>query len=194
VLDIKEAHTDSTVNITVNGGDDARGGTMFQIQDRVRVEVFVPRKSNLKIDATGEIRIEGVSGDVQLAGSDDPINVRDVNGKLRVNSSDGRVRIIGFTGDVDVESLEGAISLEGDFRTLNARSEEGSVMLTLPEQASADLDVVGTNFHGDGLSLTKIGGDETRSKYRLRDGGRLYRIATEGEIVVRNTGSLVDTY
>ncbi len=194
-IDIKESHTDSTVNITViNAERDSPGGRMFTTPNRVRIEVFVPKNSNLKINASGEIRIEGVSGDVELAGSNDPINVRDVDGKLRVNSSEGRVRVIGFSGDIDVESSEGSISLEGSFNKLSARSSDGSVILTLPEQASADLDITGSEVRGDGVTLTRISGNESRSKYRLRDGGRSYQIATEGTIVVRNAGSIAETY
>lgn len=192
-LDIKEAHTDSTVNITVSG-DEIASGRNFLNQNRVRIEIFVPRKSNLKVDATGEIRIEGVSGDLELAGTDDPINVRDVYGKLQVNSTNGRVRVIGFSGEIDVESVGGSINLEGEFILLNALSDEGSVMLTLPEKVSADLDITGTDVRGDGLSLTKVGGDESRGKYRLGEGGRRYKISTEGEIVVRSSDSIKDSY
>ncbi|CAN5308246.1 hypothetical protein BH20ACI2_BH20ACI2_17950 [soil metagenome] len=193
-LDIKESHTDSTVNITVKNNDNGSQGRMFSNQNRVRIEVFVPKKSNLKIEASGEIRIEGVSGDVELAGSNDPINVRDVDGKLRVNSSDGRVRVIGFTGDIDVKSLEGSINLEGDFRTLNARSQDGSVVLTLQDQVSAELDVIGSEVSADGIIVTRISGDQSRAKYRLRDGGRLYKIVTDGPIVVRNANAIMDVY
>ncbi len=194
-LDIKESHSDSAVNLTVLNADaDTGSGRLFSNQNRIRIEIFVPRKSNLKIDASGEIRIEGVSGDVELAGSDDPINVRDVNGKLRVISGDGRVRVIGFNGDIDVQSGEGSINLEGDFRTLNARSDDGSVMLSLPELVSADLDVTGSNIRGDGIQLTRISGDENRANFRLRDGGRPYKIVTDGRIVVRNANAIMDVY
>ena len=193
-VDVQETRTDSSVTLTVNGTNDARPGAMLPNQKRVRVEIFVPRKSNLKIDADGEIRIEGLSGDVQLAGSDDPINVRDVDGQLRVKCGDGRVRVIGFKGGVEVESVEGTINLEGDFRNLNARSGEGAVVVTLPEPASADLDIIGSDFRGDGLSLTKLSGDESRAKYRLGSGGRTYKIATEGPITIRSVNSIAEGF
>ena len=193
-VDVQETRTDSSVTLTVNGTNDARPGAMLPNQKRVRVEIFVPRKSNLKIDADGEIRIEGLSGDVQLAGSDDPINVRDVDGQLRVKSGDGRVRVIGFKGGLEVESVEGTINLEGDFRNLNARSGEGAVVVTLPEPASADLDIIGSDFRGDGLSLTKLSGDESRAKYRLGSGGRTYKIATEGPITIPSVNSIAEGF
>ena len=194
-LNIKEDHSESAVNLTVVNDSPSSGNRgFFPSQNRVRIEIFVPRKSNLKIDASGEIRIEGVSGDVELSGDDESINVRDSDGKLRVSTSDGRVRVIGFTGDLDVQSSDGPISLEGDFRTLNARARDGSVMLTLPEKVSADLDVTGSEVKGDGVSVTRIGGDENGSKYRVRDGGRLYKIATTGEIVVRTAEAIAHVY
>jgi DUF4097 and DUF4098 domain-containing protein YvlB len=192
---IDENHTETAFNLTVvNDTPATGGGRLFSAQKQVRIEIYVPKKSNLKIDASGEIRIEGVSGDVELSGDDESINVRDGDGKLRVNTSDGRVRVIGFTGDLEVQSSDGALNLEGDFRTLNARAREGSVMLTLPEKVSADLDVTGSEVKGEGLNVTKTGGDETRSKYRVRDGGRLYKIATSGEIVVRTTEAIASVY
>ncbi len=194
-LDIKESHTDSLVTLTVNNQTgDVRDRRMFSNQNRVRIEIYVPKASNLKINASGEIRIEGVKGDVQLTGTDDSINVRDGSGSLRVNSTDGRVRVIGFAGDVHVESTEGAINLEGDFRSLNARSRDGAVVLTLPEQVSADLDVTGSEVHGDGISVTHVSGGDGSAKYRVRDGGRPFKIATEGKIVLRNSSQIADTY
>ena len=191
-LDIKESHNNSGVNISVNGEGNSRAGQMFLNQNRTRVEVFVPRKSNLKIDASGEIRIEGVSGDLQLIGSDDPINVRDVDGKLRVNSSDGRVRVVGFAGDIDVQSEDGSISLEGDFRSLKAHSSEGAVVLTLPENASANLTATCDEVESEGLELTRLGQEEERSIYRIGKGGTLYDVSTAGKIQLRSATTLRD--
>jgi DUF4097 and DUF4098 domain-containing protein YvlB len=193
-LNIKESHTESAVDLTVVNDSPATGRRLLSAQNRVQIEIFVPRKSNLKIDASGEIRIEGVSGDVALSGGDESINVRDSDGNLRVSTSDGRVRVIGFTGDLDARSSVGSLSLEGDFRTLNARSRDGSVTLTLPEEVSADLDVTGSDVRGDGVNVTRIGGDETKSKYRVREGGRLYKIATSGDIVVRAAETISNIY
>ena len=38
----------------------------------------MPRKSNLKISSKGEIRLEDVSGDVELSGGEESINVATV--------------------------------------------------------------------------------------------------------------------
>jgi DUF4097 and DUF4098 domain-containing protein YvlB len=189
-LDIKERHSESTVSVTVNGENNAQSGRMFLNQNHTRIEVFVPRKANLKIDASGEIRIEGVSGDVQLNGSDSSINVRDVNGKLRVNSMDGRVRVVGFSGDIDVQSQDGSINLEGDFRSLKARSSEGAVTLTLPENVSASLTATCDEVESDGLEVTRVSQEEERSLYQIGKGGPSFEVSTAGKIQLRAAAAI----
>ena len=190
-----EAPAGTAVNINVNNPDaEARSGNFFNGRDRVRVEVYVPRKSNMKITANGEIRIDGVSGEVELAGSDESINVRDVDGKLRVSSLDGRIRVIGFRGDIDAQTADGSISLEGDFKSLKARAVDGSVMLTLPEGVSADLEADRGEVRSEGVQLNRLSGDESKGKYRIGNGGTLFQIRTDGEIFIRGAGTLQDTY
>ncbi len=193
-LQMTESHTDSAVNINVqNTNYEERGGLFNNSSRQVRIEVFVPRKSNLKITANGEIRLDGVSGDVELAGSDESINVRDVDGSLRVSNSDGRIRVIGFKGDIDAKTSDGTISLEGDFRKLSAKAGAGAIMLTLPEDVSADLLANCNELSGDGITLTRVSGNDAQTKYRLGKGGPVYTISTGGEIRVRGNGTLKET-
>lgn len=192
---MSESHTESAVNIKVeNASHEARGGLFNGGSRLVRIEVFVPRKSNLKISANGEIRLEGVSGDVELVGSDESINVRDVDGTLRVSNSDGRIRVIGFKGEIDAKTSGGMISLEGDFRKLNAKASEGSIMLTLPENASADLVANCNEVSGEGIVLTRVSGTDGLTRYRIGKGGPTYTIATEGDIRVRGAGTLSESF
>lgn len=185
-LAIGESNTDSSVNITVrNPNRDAVNGNFASEHNRVRVDIYVPRKSNLKIDANGEIRIEGVSGEVELSGSDEAINIRDLDGRLRVTNGDGRIRVIGFRGELDATSVNGSMNLEGDFKRINAKAADGSIMLTLPENASADLIANCTELAGDGIELVRNGGDDKRPRYKIGRGGPVYDLDTTGEIQVR---------
>jgi len=161
-LNITEDHTDSAVNIRVlNPEAGQQKGMFFDGSPDVRIEVYVPRKSNLKINASGAIRLEGVSGDVELTGSEESINVRDVDGKMHVSSTDGRIRVIGFKGEIEAESGDGMINLEGDFSRLSANAEGGDVTLTVPESLQANLDSNCSDIHGDGISVTRTGGDDS---------------------------------
>jgi hypothetical protein len=192
-LNITEDHTDTTVNIRVQEPTaGAPKQNFFEGVPNARIEVFVPRKTDLKIETDGAIRLEGVSGDVDLNGSDESINVRDVDGKLHVASSDGRIRVIGFRGDINAESSDGTINLEGDFQKLTAHADNGPVTLTLPATMQADLDANCPDVRGEGISVTKVSSDDKRSRYQYRigNGGRLFRVETAGEIRVRSNDLL----
>ncbi len=151
-------------------------------------------KSNLKIDANGEIRLEGVSGDVELTGDDESINVRDVDGNLRVSNSDGHIRVIGFKGRIDARSDDGTIDLEGDFASLKASASDGSITLTLPENTAADIDCNCNRIEGEGIELSRLNSGDGRSKYRIGKGGANFQIDSEGEIRVRSTNVLLASY
>ncbi len=185
-LKIDESHTDSAVTIKVANPDGSPD------LNHVRIEVYVPRKSNLKISAGGEIRLDGVSGDIDLSGSDESINVRDGDGTLQVSSSDGVIRVIGFKGAIVAETSGGMINLEGDFNKLKARSNDGGIFLTVPDNAQADIEATTGDIHGEGIALTRISGNEKLSKYRIGSGGASFLIETGGEIHVRGAGALRD--
>jgi hypothetical protein len=193
-LKVSEEHTDSTVSITVDEPRDNNGLRFYGDGQRTMIEVFVPRRSNLKITANGELRVEGVTGDVELTGTDGAINVRDVDGKLRASNSDGRIRVIGFRGEVDAETSDGAINLEGDFQKLTVHASDGSVTLTLPENASADLETSCDEILGEGIFLKRISGDDDHTNYRIGNGGAVFRIETGGQIRVRGASGLKDGY
>ena len=186
-------HTDSEVTIKV-AEDITPEGIIFNDQKKTRLVIYVPKKSNLKIKTNSEIRLEGVSGDVDLSGVDESINVRDSDGTLRVSNSDGRIRVIGFRGEIDAQTSDGTINLEGDFSKLRAHAGDGSIVITLPQNASADIESNSGSIKGDGVEVVRISGDENLSKYRIGKGGALFRIETEGEIQVRGAGTLQESY
>lgn len=156
-----------------------------------RLEVFVPRKSNLKISTDREIRLDGVSGEIDLTAANEEINVRDSDGKLSVVSEGGNVRVVGFQGEFSSTTSVGTVSLEGEFTKLNADAGDGTVVLTLPENTGAYLSTETDNIFAEGLSLTRE--DE---KWKVGKGGDTYRILTspEGKVVVRNSNRLKASY
>lgn len=193
-LEMSEQHTDTSVTLKVVNPDAAvRGGRFVSDRNRVRIEVFVPERSNLRITSNGQIRVDGVEGDVQVDGEDEAINVRDVEGKLKVSNSDGHIRVIGFRGEIDAATNDGMINLEGDFDKLTARGSEGSITLTLPEDASADLEANCPELVGDGIALQRLSTAESKTRYRIGRGGALYHIETAGDITVRSSRAVSET-
>ncbi|HXG83300.1 MAG TPA: DUF4097 family beta strand repeat-containing protein [Pyrinomonadaceae bacterium] len=200
IVKITESNNDSTLNISAtnnvsdvsikvtNVDNTADRGNFYGESNRVRVEIFVPKKSDLKIDGDGEIRLEGVTGAIDLQGADETINVRDAGGKLSVGTADGTVRVIGFRGAFDGKTADGAMNLEGDFTSFNALAADGTIILTLPENADALLEA-NAEIENDGVNMVREAGD--KKAWRVGKGGVIYRMSVEnGKIIVRNANSM----
>lgn len=193
-LEFTADHSDSEVKIRVNGGKDSGNREFFDDSDRVRVEVFVPKKSNLWIRTDREIRLENVSGDIDLTGSDESINVRDVDGKLRIASVDGRIRVIGFKGEIESKTADGEMSLEGDFQKITATTGDGNIILTLPDDASAIIRANTDSVCLDGIAPSRIKTvdiSEDLSVWRIGNGTANYNFnVSGGQVFIRSLNDL----
>ena len=187
---VSESNKDSNITLNVtNPNDDSRPFGAFGDEERVRIDVFVPRKSNLKIVTDGEIRLDGVSGDIDLKGEDEAINVRDADGQLKLTAADGQVRVIGFKGDLNSQTADGDVFLEGDFQKLTAKAGDGTVFLTVSENTSASI-VSNTDVEGEGVNVTKA----SDNLWRIGQGGTKYNFDfADGKLVVR-CASLISSY
>lgn len=156
-----------------------------------QLEVFVPKKANLRITTQGEVRLENVSGDIKIVGGDDAINVRESDGKLALTNSDGRVRVIGFRGDVEAATEDGDVSLEGDFSSLTVNSSEGAVVITVPADANATIISNTRSVEAAGLPFLFSGEDQEYFTFKLGNGGTKYRLATEeGRFLIRSASTI----
>jgi hypothetical protein len=190
-LDLKVDKTDSAVNIKVLGLEDEETltGSAYDA-NQVRLEVFVPKKSNLRILTNREIRLENVSGEIDLTGEDEAINVRDVDGKLNLKAVDAMVRVIGFKGEFASNTSDATISLEGDFEKITVKSIDGTVILTLPEASNASF-FSNTEIEASGLPLTEDGAN----RWRLGKGGAKYNFNfADGKVFVRNANNLTAAF
>ncbi len=174
---VKETHDDTNVKLGVDGSDD-RG--------RIRLEVFVPRKSNLKVKSDSEIRLDGVSGEMDLHGSEESVNVRDSDGKLSVSTTSGRVRVVGFKGELHTETADGLTSLEGEFDDLTAKADSGTVIVTIPSESSASIVSNSPHTNIDGLNIAKVRDKDDLREYRLGSGRAKFSISTSGEVLLRS--------
>lgn len=200
-LDIKVKNTDSeiTINALVKGQKvKSVGGKYTETtitpekdgeftvlpENAVRIEVFVPKKSNLRILTDKEIRVEGVSGSLDLSGNEGAINVRDSEGKLKITAETALVRVIGFTGEIDSKTSDGTNFFEGDFKKFIAKTGEGKIILTLPEDANVEI-VADTTIQTEGFDAAES--NENDNRWRIGEGGKVFQInAGEGEVLIRN--------
>ncbi len=190
-IEVKADKSDSDVKIKVLN-DSAETGDVFNTSDTVRVEVFVPKKSNLRILTNREIRLEGVSGDIKLTGGEGAVNVRDADGKLNVSTSEGRIRLIGFRGEVEAKTDCGMMNLDGDFQKLSARTVEGTIILYLPEDANTNIESNRKDIQAEGVSLEFLSDGKSTSKWKVGKGGANFLLYTsaDGKIFVRNKNNL----
>ena len=188
-IQISENHTDSTFNIKLTGGhDDSQSDIFGKIASKTRIEIFVPTRSDLKVSSTSEIRIMGVTGDLEVTGHDEPINIRDSQGKLTLTNGDGRARVVGFEGEMNARTDSGDIYLEGTFAKLTGRAESGNITLTLPSNANVDI-LSNTDVDSDGFDLTK----RDNGTWRLGSGGTKYEFNFgDGSLIVRNSSTLTE--
>ena len=142
------------------------------------------------MSTSGEIRVDGVSGKLEIEGGEQSINLRDIEGQLSVNSTDGSIRLIGFDGSVIAKSDCGMLSLEGEFTDVNARSDCGEVILTLPSNADASIDAIGGDVSFEGFTAKRDPNDENEQKYTLGNGGKVVAIETDGTILIRSKESI----
>jgi hypothetical protein len=189
----------STENIGVNENVEPGGATLIitgpassavspgflTARRGTRVEISVPRNIDLSVKADGEIRVTGFKGRMNLTGSAEGVSVRDSEGELAVNSRGGRIRVVGFTGSVTAENSDGIVMIDGDLSALSAVSRSGDVVITLAQNASADIESRG-DVRGEGVEVKRVGD----VSYRVGSGGRRYFIESGGEVVVRSRAVL----
>jgi DUF4097 and DUF4098 domain-containing protein YvlB len=147
----------------------------------------VPRKSNLKISAREEIRLTGVSGEFDLDGIDEAINVSDSDGKLRVSNVDGNVRVIGFKGEVDAKTVDGNISLEGDFAKISGKSVDGNFIVSISESAGADVE-----SNADEIDVENLQTSNRKSgRVQIGKGGAKFNFdVSDGRVMFRNSSQI----
>lgn len=187
-LEVSAEQSGSVVAIRVDDAEANCAGCEFA---SVRIEVSVPRKSNLKIVSAGEIRLENVSGEIDVEGGDEAVNIRDIDGRLSVRNGDGRVRVIGFRGVAEAVTADGEISLEGDLKALTAKTDDGTIMLTLPANAAATIVSNTRSVESVGVSLASDPSSVDRFTYKLGEGGPQFSFeAQDGRLIVRESSSL----
>ena len=166
---VNENRNDSSLTIKVSETSSLEDGYTFDNLPSTRIEVFVPRKSNLKIISDEEIRLDGVSGELEIIGGGASVDVRDSDGHLRLKNVDGRARVIGFDGEINAQTDSGELYLEGSISKLTANAGSGTVVVTLPADANADVSS-SVEPETDGFTLSERGS----KSWRLGTGGAAF--------------------
>ncbi|MGD9561338.1 MAG: DUF4097 family beta strand repeat-containing protein [Pyrinomonadaceae bacterium] len=188
---VAESATDSAVTLKVLNNETASHNSFFSGgAGSVRIEVFVPSKSNLKVISNGEIRLEGVSGEVDLRGVDEEIDIRNVDGKLKLSAADGQVRVIGFQGEIDTRTGSGDVFLEGSFSRVTSSTGDGNVIVTVPENYNCD---VISNVESIIIEDLRQPATVKEGQWRFGTGGpKLTFTVADGKVMFRSSKSLTE--
>jgi DUF4097 and DUF4098 domain-containing protein YvlB len=163
---------------------------MTNINASVSFEVYVPRSTTLRaVSGDGQIRLEGVGGQLDLRTGDGPITVENGRGQLNATTGDGRIRIVGFDGQVETRTGDGSISLAGRFDQLSARTGDGSISLALPAGANATIETDAESVVNDAGAVEEQTSSKRLRRWKIGGGGTVFRLHTgDGRVVLRNTG------
>jgi DUF4097 and DUF4098 domain-containing protein YvlB len=151
-------------------------------------DLYVPRNATLFVSSgDGRLRVEGVSGEVELRTGDGSIDVTGSRGRLRAETGDGRIRVEDFDGEADARTGDGRITLDGNFKGLTAHTGDGAISLVLPEGVNATVETNAESVYNDGVAVAEGGDSESRvRRWKVGGGGQLFTLRTgDGSISLR---------
>lgn len=155
----------------------------------VDLEIYVPRNAVLTVaSGDGQLRVDGVRGELDLHTGDGSVDVSEGSGHLRVETGDGRIRIMDFDGDAEAMTGDGRITLEGRFTQLGARTGDGTISLAIPSDSNVTIETDAESVVSDGWAVAEDGGNPGRRvrRWRVGQGGVVFKLRTgDGQIVLR---------
>ena len=202
-----------TVDVKQPDGRQAFG---FKVSPSARLVASVPRNCNLLArSGDGTVRVERVTGKIELRTGDGGIRGVDLAGAIVVHTGNGSLRFDDVEGSVDLESGDGGARVTGKLRAVRLRTGDGSVevradagsamadeweirtgdgglRLELPADFSATLDartgdgVVRLRGFGE-IADTEPGHEPQSALHRqLNAGGKLLRLRSDsGSITIK---------
>ncbi|HEX7011398.1 MAG TPA: DUF4097 family beta strand repeat-containing protein [Steroidobacteraceae bacterium] len=131
----------------------------------------------------GDIEIDSIEGDTDIKTSGGDIEARKVLGSLTASTSGGSVDLIGIDGAVNARTSGGSVRIElsGSNRGVSANTSGGDIVLRLPRNVSATVDVStgGGSIRTD-LPVTTSEFSETKLKGTINGGGAEIHARTLG--------------
>ncbi|MET0646536.1 MAG: DUF4097 family beta strand repeat-containing protein [Pyrinomonadaceae bacterium] len=163
------------------------GNVTYSSQASAEFDLYVPRNSSLFVSTgDGRLRVDGVSGDLELRTGDGSIDVTGAKGRLRAETGDGRIRVENFEGDAETRTGDGRITLDGNFKSLAARTGDGTISLSLPEGVNAIVETNAESVSNDGVAVAESEAENRVRRWRVGGGGQVLTLRTgDGQIILR---------
>jgi DUF4097 and DUF4098 domain-containing protein YvlB len=176
------------VQINGRAGDDVEevdiettsNGVRIQVRNKKNQRRIDPTHLHLKIPAAASIEAEGVSSDLQVSGTK--------GGNIRLETVSGDIEVDAESDRVDIASVSGDVEFEGEANRITAESVSGDVTLVGVKNeveastVSGDVTLEGGSI--DNGRFETVSG-ELNLMLDLLDGGRLNCDAMSGDINIR---------
>jgi hypothetical protein len=99
-------------------------------------EINVERATRVKLSTAGDIRVERVSGDAELATATGEVRAGRIDGSAVVTNSNGDTRIGELGGDLRVKAANGDIDVEHAHGSVNAKTANGRIRVGTIQRGS----------------------------------------------------------
>jgi len=110
--------------------------------------ISLDRAARVKLATAGDIRIERVSGDAELATATGDVRAGEIDGSAVIKNSNGDTRIGEIGGDLRVKAANGGIDVEHSHGSVTAKTANGRIRVgsihrgsLLAETAAGDIEV-----------------------------------------------------
>ena len=162
-------------------------GVVYSSNAEAEFDLYVPRNATLLVSSgDGRLRVDGVSGELELRTGDGAIDVTAAKGRLRAETGDGRIRVENFEGDADARTGDGRITLDGSFTRLAARTGDGTISLSIPEGTNATVETDGESVYNDGVAVAESEAESRVRRWRVGGGGQVFTLHSgDGRIILR---------
>jgi DUF4097 and DUF4098 domain-containing protein YvlB len=92
------------------------------------------------------VSARGLKGELDFSTGDGELEIEDVDGSLHAHTSDGSVRVTGRFDDLELRTSDGRVEVEARQgsqlrEAWDIRSSDGSVMLRIPRDLAADVEL-----------------------------------------------------
>jgi DUF4097 and DUF4098 domain-containing protein YvlB len=110
-----------------------------------KLVVMVPRETNVVAQSgDGSIRVERITGTIELRTGDGSIRASQVDGVITLNTGDGSVHVDGGSGRIDVDTGDGSVDVAGNLTAVKLHTGDGSIVYRAESSAemSDDWDIM----------------------------------------------------
>ena len=129
-LEIKSTQSGNRIELEVKRPrEESFSGFGFHHSASARLIVSVPRDVNVFArSGDGSIRVEGVSGRLELRTGDGGIRASDVSGELILNTGDGSITVDGARGRLELDTGDGGVNVAGRLTSVKLHTGDGSIV------------------------------------------------------------------